>query len=236
MGHYLGFPFGTGHAFLNPITQKLIIVAADQADQFGTPGPTQRLTFSATWDPEQGIIEQKILRDSQHDIFCPGTSFDESGRVILTGGSTPKGVSIYEPNDHTWSNKDKAGNVLQLKIARGYQGQTYLPNGKTFLIGGMWSGGPNAEAGYRDGELYDPATGWTILTNVKANRTQMDAVISKLPACDPPVPDEKCTMTEWQQHHPWLFAWKGDSIFHAGPSKKMHWIFPTPPDGELKDG
>lgn len=217
-------------AFMNPRTQKLITMAADKPDNFGSNSNSP--TYSATWDPRNGIIEEKLLSATGHDMFCPGTSFDESGRVIVTGGSTAWAFSIYDPAVDTWSTpvNKTTDKPMELQIPRGYQGQTFLPNGKTFMIGGTWSG--NA-AQSRDGELYDPTTGaWKILNNVKGSSINMSVSQS----CDPPRDDKACFVYAWQQHHPWLFAWKKDSIFHAGPSKKMNWIFTTPTDGDVKDG
>ena len=226
----LDFPLVPVTAFMDPRTQNLTTMSADGRSNFNSP--SEKPTFSATWDPKHGIIEGKTLDATGHDMFCPGTSFDESGRVIVTGGSTPRAFSIYNSATNTWStpeNKTTHG-PMKLQIPRGYQGQTFLPNGKTFIIGGTWSG--NA-GDHRDGELYDPTTGaWKILDNVKAESINMTVSQS----CNPSREDTACYVYDWQQHHPWLFAWKNDSIFHAGPSKKMNWIFITPTNGDVKDG
>jgi galactose oxidase len=225
----LDFPLVPVTAFLNPRTQNLITMSADQPDRYVLE---QRVTVSATWDPKNGTIEDKLLQVTGHDMFCPGTSLDESGRAIFTGGSTSHAFSIYDPATDRWSTpQDKKTHVpMTLRIPRGYQGQAYLPNGNTFIIGGNWSGG---NIGDRDGELYDPAIGaWRILSNVKAKYIKMDVSQS----CNPPQTNAPCAIYDWQQHHPWLFAWKKDSLFHAGPSKKMNWIFTTPPDGTITDG
>ncbi|KAK0513348.1 hypothetical protein JMJ35_004334 [Cladonia borealis] len=226
----LDFPLVPVTAFMDPRTQRLITMSADGRNNFHSP--SDHPTFSATWDPKNGIIEEKTLDATGHDMFCPGTSFDESGRVIVTGGSTPRAFSIYNSTTNTWSTPENktTHRPMTLQIPRGYQGQTFLPNGKTFIIGGTWSG--NA-GDHRDGELYDPTTGaWKILKNIKADFINMTVSQS----CNPPREDTACYVYEWQQHHAWLFAWKNDSIFHAGPSKKMNWIFTTPTDGDVKDG
>jgi galactose oxidase len=224
----LNFPLVPVTAFLNPKTQDLITMSADQEDHFQI-GP--RLTISATWYPKKGTIVEQTIDATGHDMFCPGTSFNESGGVLFTGGSSPLAFSIYDPVANSWSTpEDKTTHKpMTVKIGRGYQGQTFLPNGKTFMIGGRFSGD---NAFDRDGELYDPATGWTVLRNVKADTINMD--ISR--SCKPPRNDNGCTVDGWRQHHPWLFAWKNDSIFHAGPSKRMHWIFTNTTEGEVKDG
>lgn len=129
------------------------------------------------------------------------------------------------------------------------------------MIGGAWSGDVNGcKNADRDGEIYDPASGASKklmnikasyikmnisvscdaskkLMNVKASNIKMNTSVS----CDKV--DKPCIMDEWRQHHAWLFAWKNNSIFHAGPSEKMNWFFtePTadgvvPIDGLVKDG
>ena len=187
-------------------------------------------TYTATWDTRTGKIEEQIVSKSNHDIFCPGTSYDESGKVIITGGSTPNALSVYDPVDNSYYTPIDSLTKLptKLQVERGYQGQTFLPTGKTFMIGGAWSGnvGDNKKAD-RDGELYDPATNSSkILREIRANYIKMNTSVE-----------------EWQQHHAWLFAWKKNSIFHAGPSKKMNWFFTEPTadkvvsaDGLVKDG
>jgi galactose oxidase len=219
----LNFPLVPVTAFLNPRTQGLTTMSADAPDSFSVD--RDRKTVSATWDPKNGIIVGEILTATGHDMFCPGTSLDESGRVIFTGGSTSDAISIYDPAANTWSTPDDktTHKPMKLQIPRGYQGQTFLPNGKTFMIGGAFSGGNVGDS--RDGELYDPTAGTCKkLLNVKADFIRMDLVRSFNP------PDK------WQQNHPWLFAWKKDSIFHPGPSKRMNWIFTNTTDGDVKDG
>jgi galactose oxidase len=184
----LNFPLVPVTAFLNPKTQDLITMSADQEDHFQI-GP--RLTISATWYPKKGTIVEQTIDATGHDMFCPGTSFNESGGVLFTGGSSPLAFSIYDPVANSWSTpEDKTTHKpMTVKIGRGYQGQTFLPNGKTFMIGGRFSGD---NAFDRDGELYDPATGWTVLRNVKADTINMD--ISR--SCKPPRNDNGVPWTD----------------------------------------
>ena len=236
-GITLNFPLVPVTAFLNPITHNLTTLASNDFNGFGPDGEETRHTVSATWDRKKDIIEETIIEKKYHNIFCPGTSFDENGTVMLTGGSTPNAVSIYNSTDNTWTHpQDKTTQKnFELTIGRGYHGQTFLPNGKTFLVGGQWGIDTGRDKADRSGELYDPKTGWKLLSNVKASDIQMEPSRSE---CTPPSESAPCTVTEWQQHHSWLFAWKNDSIFHAGPSKKMHWIFPEKDENgnDVKEG
>ena len=220
-------------AFLDPKNQKLITMASKEPDRFwGDSQPNQ--TVSATWDPESGKIRQEIVSITEHDLFCPGTSLDQDGRAIFTGGSSPDKFTIYSPDSQTWfTPKDlTTQKPITINMSRGYQGQTFLPNGKTFMIGGTWSGGGDD----KHGEIYDPATRkWSLLPGIPASYIKMDNVT--IPDCDPHNKTNKqdCVVDAWRQHHAWLFAWKNSSIFHAGPSKQMNWFFPGSAPGERKD-
>ncbi|MCJ1334029.1 hypothetical protein MMC10_010736 [Thelotrema lepadinum] len=233
----LNFPLVPVTVFLNPRTQKVVTMASYLEDNF--QADKARWTFSATWDAKTGRVEEQKVEQTGHDMFCPGTSYDESGQVVITGGSTPNALTIYDTAGSSYYTPidNSTDQLTVLKIPRGYHGQTFLPNGKTFMIGGAWSGSIDGDTNTdRDGELYDPASGSSRkLVNVKASYIKMDKSVS----CEQP--GSPCVMDTWQQHHPWLFAWKENSIFHAGPSKKMNWFFtePTadvPADGLVKDG
>src|SRR5436305_14604627 len=65
----LDFPLVPVTAFLNPTTQNLITMSADQPDKFKVD--KERQTYSATWDPKNGTIEEKFLNATGHDMFCP---------------------------------------------------------------------------------------------------------------------------------------------------------------------
>ena len=91
-----------------------------------------------------------------------------------------------------------------MSIARGYQSSTICSDGRMFTIGGSWSGG----YGNKNGEIYDPsADTWTLL-----------------PGCPvaPMLTNDQQGIFR-QDNHGWLFGWKGQSVFQAGPSKAMNW-------------
>ncbi|MGG6498413.1 UNVERIFIED_CONTAM: kelch repeat-containing protein, partial [Bacteroidetes bacterium 56_B9] len=65
----------------------------------------------------------------------------------------------------------------EMQIARAYQSQVTLTDGRIFTIGGSWSSiiiGPGSgEEGNKTGEIYDPATNeWTILEGCPADPMQ----------------------------------------------------------------
>ena len=119
----------------------------------GSPGTG--FTVTATYDPVAGVVSQRTVTNTQHDMFCPGLSMDATGRPVVTGGNDASKTSIYSPSADAWT----AGPSMQL--ARGYQASATLSDGRTFVIGGSWSGGE----GGKNGEIYDPtANTWSLLS------------------------------------------------------------------------
>ncbi|CAH0384391.1 unnamed protein product [Bemisia tabaci] len=161
----------------------------------GGPGG---LTFTATYDPTTRTISQRTVTDTHHDMFCPGLCQDANGRVFVTGGNDASKTSIYEPGVDSWVSGPN------MTISRGYQASTLCADGRIFVIGGSWNGG----VGNKNGEIYDPNTNrWSLL-----------------PGCpvQPMVTADK-QGTYRGDNHGWLFGWKGNSVFQAGPSKAMNW-------------
>lgn len=177
---------------------KLLLWSSYAANTFGKGGLTQ----TATYDPTSGIVSQRTVTNTGHDMFCPGLSTDINGRFVIVGGSNSPKTSIYTPSTDSY----KAG--VNLKISRGYQAQTTLSDGRIFTIGGSWSGG----LGGKNGEIYSPAFDtWTLL-----------------PGCPvAPMLTNDAQGVYRADNHAWLFAWKGGSVFQAGPSRAMNWYGTT---------
>ncbi|KAL9586773.1 MAG: hypothetical protein Q9203_003745 [Teloschistes exilis] len=155
-------------------------------------------TDTATYDPATGTVSQRIVTNTQHDMFCPGISLDASGRPFVTGGNDAAKLSIYDPNANSWV----AGPNMQ--IQRGYQASATLSDGRIFTIGGSWSGGE----GNKNGEVWSPATNtWTLLGGCPV-APMLTADVRGAYRAD---------------NHGWLFGWKSGSVFQAGPSKAMNW-------------
>ena len=162
-------------------------------------------------------------------MFYPGISFDEKGNLFITGRSHAWAVTLYDPAKNQWSTpkyKVKSQD-MKLIVGRGYHGQTYLPDGNTFMIEGWWSGDKETP---RDGELYDAkADTLRKLKDIKASIIDMGPG-----TCPAKYTDPNCVNHDWKEHHLWLYAWKEDTVFHAGPSKQMNWIYTKPTDGAYK--
>lgn len=119
-----------------------------------------------------------------------------NGLIIVTGGNDNRRTSIYDPYDDQWTG------AVNMNIARGFQSQTLLSDGRIWTIGGSWSG----RKGGKDGEIWDVES-WISLPGCKV---------------EPMLTDDEGLV--WRSdNHGWLFAWSNNTIFQAGPSKVMHW-------------
>ncbi|PYI17505.1 putative galactose oxidase [Aspergillus violaceofuscus CBS 115571] len=174
---------------------NIIMWSAWADDQFfASPGGK---TLTTTMN-RSGIITQSEVFETKHDMFCPGTSMDLEGNIVVSGGADSGRTSVY--NGTAW-NKGPA-----MQTPRGYQSSTTLSDGRIFVIGGSWSGGDKVE---KNGEVYYPGPNahWETRSNAKV---------------EPMMTDDR--LGAWRaDNHGWLFGWKKASVFQAGPSKMMHW-------------
>lgn len=131
----------------------------------------------------RGDISARTVAETKHDMFCPGLSTLQDGRVIVSGGADANAVSIYDPATNNFT---RAANMT---TARGYQSSTTLSDGRVFTIGGAFSGPRRG----KDGEVYDPVTdAWTALP---------DADVKPMLTVD--------KEGIWREdNHAWLVGWK----------------------------
>ncbi|EAW14633.1 putative galactose oxidase [Aspergillus clavatus NRRL 1] len=173
----------------------IIMWSAWADDQFfASPGGK---TLTTTMNRE-GIITQSEVFETKHDMFCPGTSMDVDGNIVVSGGADSGRTSVY--NGTAWVKGPS------MAIPRGYHASTTLSDGRIFTIGGSWSGGDKVE---KNGEVYVPGETprWERRPGAKV---------------EPMMTDDR--LGAWRaDNHPWLFGWKDASVFQAGPSKMMHW-------------
>lgn len=161
-------------------------------------GSSRGDTLTATYSPTTGLVAQRNVSETHHDMFCEGLSMDSSGRFIVTGGNNANQTSIYDPTTNAWSRG------ADMKIPRGYQSMVTLSNANLFTIGGSWSGGQ----GGKNGEVFDATSQtWTLLPGapVAPMLTNDTGGIFR------------------QDNHAMLFGWRNGSVFQAGPSKAMNW-------------
>ena len=159
-------------------------------------------TYTAIFDPQTKQSTERLVSRTGHDMFCPGTALLADGSLLVNGGSSSQNTSIYDPQSDTW----EAGGSMN--IGRGYQANTVLADGSVLTIGGSWSGGTT---GNRIGEVYDPESGWQLLTGLRPEQLETEDDGGRYRA----------------DNHMWLFTASNGLVFHAGPSRKMHWIDPV---------
>ncbi|KAH8200828.1 hypothetical protein TruAng_004987 [Truncatella angustata] len=157
------------------------------------------LTDTALWTPSAQAVTPKVVSNTAHDMFCPGISMDANGLIVVTGGNDAKKTSNYDPTTGGWSTG------AQMALGRGYQSQTTIGDGRIFTIGGSWSGG----YGGKNGEIYNSTSNaWNSLSGCSVT----------------PILTADAQGAFRTDNHAWLFAWKANSIFQAGPSKAMNWF------------
>ncbi|KAJ5793409.1 Galactose oxidase/kelch beta-propeller [Penicillium paradoxum] len=186
---------------------NIVLWSSWASDQFhSTPGGKTAMT---RWNPIDGAVSKRIVTNTQHDMFCPGIAIDGTGMMVVTGGNDASETSLYNSTADVWVK----GPPMNLR--RGYQASTTMSDGRVFVIGGSWSGGSNV---HKDGEVWDPrAQTWTMLPG---------AVVKPMLTND--------MEGAWRaDNHGWLFGWKAQTIFQAGPSRAMNWYY-TEGEGGFK--
>ena len=167
-------------------------------DRFSFGGDNGR-TYTAIYDPVRGTSSELLVSNTGHDMFCPGTANLADGRLLVAGGSSSSRTSLYDPVANSWTASGP------MNLPRGYQGAATLSTGEVFTIGGSYSGA----LGDKDAEVWSPATGaWRRLLAVFD-----DFILTR---------DTRGIYRS--DNHAWLFAAGQGRVFHAGPSKQMHWI------------
>ena len=178
---------------------RVLMWSSAQVDNYAT-GELQ--TYSAFYDPATGAVSQTLITSLQADMFCPGTALLFDGTALVVGGVTSGVTSAYNtssaPGRWAWNK------AARLNIRRGYNSAATLSDGRVFTLGGSWSGG----YGGKQGEVWSDSDGWRLLAGV------------------PPGPflTEDSGGIYRQDNHIWLFAGPAGWVFHAGPSKAMHWV------------
>jgi galactose oxidase len=166
-------------------------------------------TVTATYDPVAGVVTQRTVTETGHDMFCPGISYLPDGRVMVTGGNDSGKTSWFNPATDAWTTGPT------MTTPRGYHASTTLSDGRVFTIGGSWSGGIGGIGGtpHKGGEVWSAASGWRALSGAPA--------APMLTADANPDGDYR------KDNHAWLFAWSGGRVLQAGPSRRMNWYTTT---------
>ena len=158
-------------------------------------------THSMIYNPADDSLSEQTVTVTQHDMFCPGVAHLADGRILINGGTSSQETTIFDPVTGTW--EDGA----DMNIGRGYNGSTLLGDGSAFTVGGSWSGG----RGGKVAEVWTNEGGWRRLDGI-----------------DTPLLEGADRGGIYRSdNHMWLFGWTNNRVFHAGPSKNMHWLDTT---------
>lgn len=192
-----------------PSTGTILTWSSFSASTF--VGGNGGMTVTASFDPSTMTVSQRVITNTQHDMFCEGLSFDTTGRIFSTGGNSASKTSIFTVGSQAWS----AG--PNMRQGRGYHSQVTLSDGRIFTIGGSWAGGE----GNKNGEIYSTGSNsWTAL-----------------PGCPvAPMLTNDAQGVYRSDNHAWLFGWKNGYVFQAGPSKNMNWYNPAGTGSTTKAG
>lgn len=196
-GPTIEFPTVPVATTLEHNTGNVLIWSSFLPNDFG--GTSTGVTLTATFSPSTSSVSSlTTVSNINHDMFCPGLSLDASGRPIVTGGNTAPATSSFDQTANAWTAD------ANMNIPRGYQAQVTVSDGRIFTIGGSWSGG----YGGKNGEIYNTASNtWTLL-----------------PGCPvAPMLTNDNQGVYRSDNHGWLFGWKNNSVFQAGPSLAMNW-------------
>lgn len=205
-GPTIDFPVVPVAGAVEPTSGKVLVWSAYAYDQFGnSPGG---YTLSAEWDPKTGVVSQRTVSNTDHDMFCPGISMDGDGQIVVTGGNDAERTTLYDSASNSWISGPN------MKVSRGYQSSATTSSDRVFTIGGSWSGGVSK----KNGEIYDPASkSWKMLPGADVT-PMLTADKQGLYRAD---------------NHAWLFGWRNGSVFQAGPSTAMNWYY-TDGNGSVK--
>lgn len=171
--------------------------SAYSSDNFDATGanPSTQVAF---FDPVSQTSSQRTVNETNHDMFCPGTSLLADGRLLINGGSNNSKTTIYDPANDSWTSSN------DMNIRRGYPGNATLADGSVLTLGGSWNEFNTA----KNGEVWSPNGTWRTLSGVP---------IGPFIGPDP-------AGTYRGDNHAWLFTYTNGRVFHAGPSAAMHWI------------
>lgn len=174
---------------------RVLFWSAQSRNNFATNGGH---TFTALFNPATNTATERDVRDTGHEMFCPGTSRLPDGRLLVAGGSNANVTSLYDPVTNAWTRG--AG----MNIPRAYNANTVLSNGSVLTLGGSWNPG----GGGKTAEVYTPQTGWRVLGGLPYDPYLLDG-----------------SYRSWQSDsHVSLLSTGNGRVLMAGPSPNMAWI------------
>ncbi|MBT9315667.1 DUF4347 domain-containing protein [Leptothoe spongobia] len=168
------------------------IVTWSSWDRFKFGGNNPR-TFTSVFNTASREVEEFLITNTQHDMFCPGTVMLPDGRIMVNGGgSTVTSTSIYDFKTDTWTR------VENMNMRRWYNTSLTLDDGSVLTWGGN---APDSHAG--NAEIWREGEGWTTVDGMNINIYQGTG-----------------DQTSW---HPQMFQAPNGKVFIAGPGPEMYW-------------
>ncbi|MBE9030324.1 RICIN domain-containing protein [filamentous cyanobacterium LEGE 11480] len=155
----------------------------------------QQQTYTAIFDPSNNRVQERLVTNTNHDMFCPGTAMLKDGRLLVNGGGpTVTSTSIFDSRNNRWT---KSANMAQ---RRWYNTSVALPNGEVFTIGGNRTSKLDGR-----GEVWNASRGWRTLTGALMNPFYSGVSMNRA------------------EEHPRLMVAPNGKLFGAGPTPNMNW-------------
>ena len=129
---------------------NILFWAGNTDTGFGGGGTTSTLVFN----PYTQTGSKIQVSNTNHEMFCPGTTMLANGDLLVNGGSNAEATSIYDSVQNVWRRGQN------MNLPRGYNASVTLENGGIFTLGGSWSGaqgGKNGEVLEQRQRLDQPA-------------------------------------------------------------------------------
>jgi hypothetical protein len=161
-GPVIPWPIIPIHAVLLPDARVLSFGALESGRQGGY--------VTSVWDTARGT-HITLPNGTPTDLFCAGqTVLGDSGQVFIAGGDlTVRGVRNFSTADVNLF--DPATQTLSLIqpmfVPRWYPTVVPLPTGELLVLGGRSTREPIT--GVPTPEVYNPASGWRLLSNASSN-------------------------------------------------------------------
>jgi hypothetical protein len=175
---------------------RVLFWSAEDRFRFGS---VSGRTYFAFLDPATGAATDRLVGETGHNMFCPGTTYLPDGRLLINGGIDAPQTTLFDPASMTFSP------AARMNIPRGYNANTLLQDGSVLTLGGSWSG----YAENKNAEIWTPAGGWRLLPGV------------------PVTPFLQAGDIWGSDSHMWLLTAGNGRVLHAGPQRNMAWIDTT---------
>jgi galactose oxidase len=200
-GAVLEFPIVPISAALMPNGK---VVTWSSWDRYAFSGDTaqRNKTFTATFDPNTDSVSERLVTETTHDMFCPGTALLSDGRLLVNGGGPYiTTTSVYSSANNSWTN---TGNMNR---KRWYNSSVTLPNGNVFTLGGITASGGLPSTIVEAGERWNGSE-WQMLAEART-KALFDGV--------------NTTHLSRAEQHPRMFVAPNGKLFVAGPTPNMLW-------------